>query len=1131
MSTAKMAETITVQIDCGGCYRLPRYEVSIHSPFPLHLLIVDQQPVPGTLLQAGVHNITITVTDPVGNVHVCEKTLHVECATTYYNTEQTAECDDGETGDSVTIEAGQYSSTVSQADADAQALAAAEAQLQCCADTSASIAGNLNSAVYDSVRDVIWGTGTPGHILKFNSDTGDLISTTFVFGPDWGNDATIAYCPETDRLYTSSRISYSANPTNDYKLYEIHPDTLVITNSINLGAIDDWDGNGGGIQRLYSANGFLYGIAYDVVSDDTDFFVIDPTTVFPNAPSGSYWTRNLSTVGTFGDAAFENRLDPIFVTSYNFDWGSDSSVNARFAATTVGGGFLGFLDLLAVDVPVYGICYCNWNQYYYNTKATRYVGRHKRDCAGETIIDLGRPNADPYNIRFNDYNNYIYVPCWSDNTVAIISPSDDSVVIVTGFDSPYDVVFTPTKAFAVQHSRQGLKVITATLPTLADPDPEPPDPAMVKRLLSYYDFEETSPPWLDSKGTNHLVPGVGRLNGNVHALAIDGSSKIMVGGTFTTIDGASRTRIARINSSGLVGIDTTFTPAAAPGTVRALAVQADTKILAGGDTSNRLIRLSATGATDGTFTPVPNNSVRALAIQSGDQKVIVGGTFTSIAGRSIRGLTRLKTDGTDDTAWNASSGGVNGNTLLTAGTGYTSASGVATTGGTGTGATFDIFDDGGGGVSFVILNNPGSGYTAGDVLTLVGGGNDATVQVDSLTAAGTGLVNNSVFACAIDGSGNIVIGGNFTGYNDSNGTTSINRIARILATGKLDTSFNPGTGANGNVNALAIDGSGNIIIGGDFTSVNGVTHNRLARLDSSGNLDASFTPSFSSSVSSIVIQADGKIVVGTTSLVRLNSDGTTDTSTAIGTILALALQSDQKIVVGYTLVSFNALKRVTTALAIETDFNPSLGANSVAGLNGNALAFNFVDSTASIQNLASTIYLDPRKGWTVTYWLKTTANGLFAATGLQISQFLYEFLNAIAGSSCAFAFSMDMNTAFYSDGTYLSGSGGSLAPTLNVNYFLRIWVDPTDRKLRFQATPSTAGTLNGTIQASNFGYDRVKTFDASQLIISQGGASGSSRTAFVIEGLAIYEGALSDADAAINYGGGTPPAYAGIYNP
>lgn len=53
-------------------------------------------------------------------------------ATTYYNTEQsyTAECDPGQLGDpvTVTIAAGQYSSTESQAAADAAALAAATAQ-------------------------------------------------------------------------------------------------------------------------------------------------------------------------------------------------------------------------------------------------------------------------------------------------------------------------------------------------------------------------------------------------------------------------------------------------------------------------------------------------------------------------------------------------------------------------------------------------------------------------------------------------------------------------------------------------------------------------------------------------------------------------------------------------------------------------------------------------------------------------------------------------------------------------------------------------------------------------------------------------------------------------------------------
>lgn len=1218
-----MAETVTVQVECGGCYRLPKYQVIISSPYPSHQLIITQDPIPGTLLQVGVHSITITITDPAGRTHICEKTLHIECSPVFYNTEQVVECPAGQTGDSVTIAAGLYSGTT-QEEADAAALAAGEAQLVCCSDNAALIAGNLNSAVYDPVRDVIWGTGTPGHILKFNSDTGALIENYNVFGPDWGNDGSVAYHADNDRLYSATRISYaSGNIPTQFKLYEINPDTLAITNSVNLTLMaSSWATNGGGLLRIYSANGNLFGIAYEL-STGAELFVINPATVFPTAPGGSYQIRRLNSVPVFGDVVFDNRIDPI-ITAVNNEYyapNGGTTVANRYSANTAVATYVG---LPTIPGPAYGIAYSSWNERYYVAKATRYITK-MGPCLDTSEIDTGRANADPYNIRFNPYTYYLYVPNWNDNTVAIISPVDDSITIVSGFDSPYDIVFTPTRTFAVQHSREGLKEVVASLSIIPSPTPAPPDPAMVKRLLSYYGLGEVTPgPWLDSKGTNHLVPGPGcgfnsTSAGTVNALAIQADGKILAGGLFTTMNGSNRNRLARINDTGAVGLDSSFVPATVPGSVRAIAVQADTKIVVGGITSNRLVRMNASGVNEGAFAPAPNNDVFALAIQSGDQKIVVGGTFSSIAGRTIRGVTRLTTAGANDTTWNAGTGVITGVSILTGGTGYSSASGVAVTGGTGTGATFDIIvrgevatatvlnpgtgyvtfsdvgtsaltgvgsgasfditDDGGGGIASVVVNqvgsgyavgdvlifdnfgnfdatvtvatiangavasavvnNGGTGYTAADVLTLVGGGSDATLSVTTLAGSGTGVNSGGLVNClAIDGSGNILIGGFFTSYNDSTGTTSRAKIARLLPSGKLDTTFNPGTGANFQINGIAIQGDGKIIIVGDFTSYNGTTKGRIARLNTDGTLDSSFTADIAvaTTVSAVAIQADGKIVVGyttaitLTNTIRFNTDGTTDASIGVAP-LAIAIQANQKIVLGSGPFFFSFGPRfgppcrINADFSPDTTFNPGPGAVSVAGIQGNAVQFNSAVACAHwIMNLASDVYLDPRKGWTLTYWIKHTANAAFGSRGIQVSQ-------AVAQNnftSCNWDANFTILGGQYSDGLYNSESL-STNPTLNVWYFVRVWVDPVDRKLRFQVTLSTAGSLNGTIQVSPYKFDRITDFISSVIMISQGTSAPAS--SFIVDELAIYEGALSDADAAINYGAGAPPAYAGVFNP
>lgn len=73
------------------------------------------------------------------------------------------------------------------------------------------------------------------------------------------------------------------------------------------------------------------------------------------------------------------------------------------------------------------------------------------------------------------------------------------------------------------------------------------------------------------------------------------------------------------------------------------------------------------------------------------------------------------------------------------GTGYSDSSGVATTGGTGTGLTVDITQTAGV-IDTVVINNPGSGYTIGDVVTITTGNADATIEVTTVVMTAYKLV-------------------------------------------------------------------------------------------------------------------------------------------------------------------------------------------------------------------------------------------------------------------------------------------------------------------------------------------------------------------------------------------------------
>ena len=80
------------------------------------------------------------------------------------------------------------------------------------------------------------------------------------------------------------------------------------------------------------------------------------------------------------------------------------------------------------------------------------------------------------------------------------------------------------------------------------------------------------------------------------------------------------------------------------------------------------------------------------------------------------------------------------------------------------------------------------------------------------------------------------------------------------ADGTPDTAFttNLGAGFNGAVYSVAAQGDGKIVVGGGFTTVNGVTSNHVARLNADGTPDTTFSTSlgtgFNSTVYSVAMQ-------------------------------------------------------------------------------------------------------------------------------------------------------------------------------------------------------------------------------------------------------------------------------------
>jgi uncharacterized delta-60 repeat protein len=229
-------------------------------------------------------------------------------------------------------------------------------------------------------------------------------------------------------------------------------------------------------------------------------------------------------------------------------------------------------------------------------------------------------------------------------------------------------------------------------------------------------------------------------------------------------------------------------------------------------------------------------------------------------------------------------------------------------------------------VSSIVVKSDGKILVGGSFTSYNGVESNKIIQLNSDGSKDTSFVigtgfNNEIRSIILQLDGKILVGGGFTSYNG----VSSSYIIRLNSDGSKDTSFVIGTGFNNVVSSIVLQSDGKILVGGVFTSYNGVASNRIIRLNSDGSKDTSFvigTGFNAGGVSSIVLQSDGKILLGgsfisynvvaSNRIIRLNSDGSKDTSFVIGTgfnttVNSIVLQSDGKILLGGVFISYNGV--------------------------------------------------------------------------------------------------------------------------------------------------------------------------------------------------------------------------------
>lgn len=330
------------------------------------------------------------------------------------------------------------------------------------------------------------------------------------------------------------------------------------------------------------------------------------------------------------------------------------------------------------------------------------------------------------------------------------------------------------------------------------------------------------------------------------ALAIQPDRKIIVSGTFTSYNGTEYQQLIRIDTNGV--IDSSYSIGAGfNGNITTVHMLKDTTLLVAGSftTFNStnvkgLIKLNKNGTLNTSFNPLDSNIslVKAIAVDTANGKIYIGGNFTSVGNTPKKHIARLFSDGTLDNTFNVGAGF----THITYAQAPVYTLKVQPDGNLLVGGDFDFYQ----------------GETASKLCRLLPSGTlDATFYT---------MFNGIVNSVDLMNDGKIIVGGEFT----SAMFNPFSKIVSLNTDGTVNTSFNIGTGISGEVYVVKVTPNNKILVGGSFNFFDNVQTMALVQLNANGSRNSNFiigtgftcNSGNPAHIYSILVQPDSNVVVG-----------------------------------------------------------------------------------------------------------------------------------------------------------------------------------------------------------------------------------------------------------------------------